>query len=88
MLEQKIVRTPPGITVKENDYWQSNIIPTKAEIDRIINNVKLLITLSSSNPAIADQLPTIYAATQINYVLANQIEFALALMHNQPKLPL
>ena len=88
MLEQKIVRTPPSITVRDNDYWQMNVIPTKSEIDRIINNVRLLVELSSNNPAIAYQLPTIYAATQINYVLANQIEFALDLMHNQPKLPL
>lgn len=88
MLEQKIVRTAPSITVKENDYWQAGVIPTKSEIDRILNNVRLLVTLSSNNPAIADQLPTIYAATQISYVLANQIEYALALMHNQPKLPL
>ena len=88
MLEKKIVRTPPEITVRENDYWQVNMIPTKSEIDRIINNVRLLVELSSTNPAIAYQLPTIYAATQINYVLANQIEFALDLMHDQPKLPL
>lgn len=88
MLEQKIVRTPPEISVREDGYWTSDMIPTKSEIDRILNNVRLLVELSSSNPAIADQLPNIYAATQINYVLANQIEFALDLMHDQPKLPL
>lgn len=88
MLKQKIVRIPPEISVREDNYWTSDMIPTKTEIDRILNNVRLLVELSSSNPAIADQLPNIYAATQINYVLANQIEFALDLMHDQPKLPL
>ena len=86
--EQRIVSTPPDITVRENNYWQQNMIPSKTEIDRICNNVRLLVELSSTNPAIANQLPTIYASTQPNYVLANQIEFALDLMHNQPRLPL
>lgn len=88
MLEQRIVHTPPAIIGPSFEAWTADMIPTKAEIDRIINNVKLLITLSSTNPAIAYQLPTIYAATQINYVLANQIEYALELMHTQPRLPL
>ena len=88
MLENKIVRTPPSITVRENDYWTGDMIPTQTEIARILGNVRLLIELSSNNPAIADELPNIYVATQINYTLANQIEYALELMHNQPKLPL
>lgn len=88
MLEQEIVLTAPNIIVYENDYWKENMIPTKSEISRIMNNVRLLIELSKNNPAIADDLPNIYAATQINYVLANQIEYALELMHTQPKLPL
>ena len=88
MYQNKIVRTPPSITVREDDHWERNMIPTKVEIDRICNNVRLLVELSKNNPAIADQLPTIYAATQPNYVLANQIEYALYLMHDQPKLPL
>lgn len=88
MLEKKIVRTPPEIIVYENNYWTGDMIPTKTDIDRIINNVRLLVNLSSTNPAIADRLPTFYSATQINYILANQIEYALDLMHNQPKLPL
>ena len=88
MLEMKIVRTPPEINVREDDYWTKDMIPTKPEIDRILNNVRLLVELSRSNPAIASDLPDIYAATQINYVFANQIEFALELIHTQPKLPL
>lgn len=87
MLEKKIVRVAPEITILENDYWTNDMIPTKSEIDRIINNIRVLIQLSSTNPAISQQLPTIYPATQINYILANQIEYALDLMHNQPKLP-
>ena len=89
MVQQKIVRTAPDIEVYENNYWQKNMVPTKTEIDRIVSNIKQLVDLSKRNPAIADQLPNIYAsATQPNYVLANQLEFALYLMHDQPKLPL
>ena len=89
MVQQKIVRTAPDIEVYENDYWQKNMIPTKTDIDRIVSNIKQLVDLSKNNPAIADRLPNIYASTtQPNYVLANQLEFALDLMHNQPKLPL
>lgn len=89
MVQQKIVRTAPDIEVYENDYWQKNMVPTKTDIDRIVSNIKQLVDLSKNNPAIADQLPNIYAsATQPNYVLANQLEFALYLMHDQPKLPL
>lgn len=89
MVQQKIVRTAPDIEVYENNYWQKNMVPTKTDIDRIVSNVKQLVDLSKNNPAIVDQLPNIYtSATQPNYVLANQLEFALDLMHNQPKLPL
>lgn len=88
MMEQNIIRVAPTMTIYENDYWTNDMIPTKIEIDRILNNIRLLVEISKSNPAIASRLPNIYAATQINYVFANQIEFALDLMHNQPKLPL
>lgn len=88
MLEKKIVHSPPNIIPKSGGEWVSTDIPTQSEIARIINNVRLLINLSSTNPAIADKLPNIYTATQINYVLANQIEYALELLHTQPKLPL
>ena len=89
MVQQKIIRTAPSIEVYENDYWQKNMIPTKTDINRIVSNIKQLVDLSKNNPAIVDQLPNIYAsATQPNYVLANQLEYALHIMHNQPKLPL
>lgn len=89
MIEQKIIRTEQHLEIHEEDgYWVKNTIPTKTQIDRVINNVRTLIEISKHNPVIADQLPTIYASTQVNYVLANQIEFALELMHSQPKLPL
>lgn len=89
MIKQKIIRTTHQMEIhEEDDYWKKNIIPTKIQIDRVLNNVRTLVEISKHNPAIADQLPNIYAATQINYVLANQIEFALDIMHTQPKLPL
>lgn len=88
MYEQRIVRTPISISGPSFETWTADMIPTKSEIDRMINNVRLLIELSRNNPAIANELPTIYAATQINYILANSIEYALELMHTQPRLPL
>lgn len=88
MYEQRVVHTPISITGPSFEEWTGDIIPTKSEIDRILNNVRLLIELSRNNPAIADQLPTIYAATQINYILANNIEYALDIMHTQPRPPL
>ena len=88
MYDMKIVRDQIDIQRVEDNYWQENMIPQQSDIARICNNVRLLISYSMRNPAIADQLPNIYASTQINYVLANQLEFALDLMHNQPKLPL
>ena len=89
MLEHRIYRTDPGLTVKDNDYWQPNMIPHNNEVRRIINNVVSMVTYCKSvNPAIADKLPTIYAATQMNFNIANDIERALDLMHNQPDIPL
>ena len=88
MYEQRIVQTPIAIVGPEFESWTGDMIPTKSEIDRILNNAQLLIELSRNNPAIANQLPTIRAATQINYLLANDLEFALELIHTQPRLPL
>lgn len=88
MYEQRIVQSPVAIVGPEFEEWTGEMIPTKAEIDRILNNTRLLIELSRNNPAIADQLPTIYAATQINYLYANDIEYALDIIHTQPRLPL
>ena len=89
MLEHRIYRTDPGLTVRDNDYWQPNMIPHNNEVRRIINNVVSMVTYCKSvNPAIADKLPTIYAATQMNFNIANDIERALDLMHNQPDIPL
>lgn len=88
MYERRIVHTPISISPPEFEEWTANMIPTKREIDRILNNVRLLVELSKNNPAIADKLPTIYAATQINYILANNVEWALDVMHTQPRPPL
>lgn len=88
MMEQKIIRSQPQINPHTNNYWQPNMIPTNLEIRTLVNNVIYLINESRRNPAIADKLPTIYPPTQMNYVIANEIERALDLMHNQPKLPL
>ena len=87
MLYKKIILSAPSITIREDNYWTMGKIPTKDEIDRIINNVRVLIDLSKINPDIAEELPTLYAATQINYILANEIEYALELIHDQLEIP-
>ena len=84
MLEQKIIRVAPQITCKTN--WNGNDVPTTTDMRRIIHNVITLMELS--NPMIFDQLPTLKISSQINYILANQIELALDIMHEQPPLPI
>lgn len=84
MLEHKIIRVMPQITCKTN--WNGNDIPTTTDMRRIIHNVMTLMELS--NPMIFEDLPTLKIATQINFSLANDIERALDVMHNQPDLPI
>ena len=84
MLEQRIIRVAPQINCKTN--WNSNDVPTTTDMRRIIHNVMTLMELS--NPMIADQLPQLKISSQINYILANQIELALEIMHTQPPLPI
>lgn len=84
MLEQKIIRVAPQINCKTN--WTGNDVPTTTDMRRIIHNVMTLIELS--NPMITDQLPQLKISSQINYILANQIELALDIMHTQPPLPI
>ena len=84
MLEHRIIRVMPAITCKTN--WTKDDVPTATDMRRIIHNVITLEELS--NPMIADQLPTLKIARQINYTLANQIEEALEIMHTQPELPI
>ena len=84
MLEHKIIRSAPSLRIKTN--WTENDIVVASEMRRIVENVARLCELS--NPMIQDQLPNLYLATQVNYVLANQIEQALDVMHTQPELPI
>lgn len=84
MLEHRIIRVMPQITCKTN--WNGDDIPTTTDMRRIIHNVMALMELS--NPMIFEDLPTLKIATQINFSLANDIERALDIMHNQPDLPI
>lgn len=90
MLEHKIYRSDPMLNIRENDYWQADMIPTDAEMRRIINNVAEIVeyTREKQVPEIAKQLPHIIASTQMTFNLANDIEQALDILHNQPNLPL
>lgn len=88
MYERRIVHSPIDISPPEFEEWTDDMIPTAIEINRILNNVRLLVELSRNNPSVADQIPMIYAATQINYILANNVEWALEIMHTQPRPPL
>lgn len=84
MLEHKIIRAAPAMRIKTD--WKEDDIIVASEMKRIVENVSVLCSLS--NPVIQPDLPTLYLATQMNYVLANDIERALYIMHDQPELPI
>jgi len=84
MVERKIIRVPPALAIKTN--WTKNDIPTRDDVIRIIQNIKLLMDLS--NPEIAGNFEIIYDSTQFTYTLANAIEKNLEIMKNQPELPI
>lgn len=84
MLDIRIVRVPISLAIKTN--WNEYDIPTRSDMSRIINNVKLLMELS--NPIINEELDTIYESTQMTYSLANAIEHNLDIMKNQPPIPI
>lgn len=84
MVERKIIRVPPALAIKTN--WAEKDIPTRDDMIRIIQNIKLLMDLS--NPEITDSFEIIYDSTQFTYTLANAIEKNLEIMKNQPELPI
>ena len=84
MLDRKIIRVPPSMSVKTN--WTEKDIPTREHMTRLIGNVIRLMTLS--NPVIEEDLINISTATQISYILANAIEKNLQTMKDQPDLPI
>lgn len=83
MYTHRIMRVLPEMSYK---HWTNADIPTRSDMRRIISNVITL--MEQSNPMIFDQLPTLKVASQMNYILANQIEEALDIMHDQPELPI
>lgn len=88
MLEKQIYRSDPKLEIRENDNWTGDAVPTYTDIYRIINNVRQITEYARENNAnIQEELPVIYASTHIDYVLANQIERALDILHDQPDPP-
>ena len=83
MLEHKIIKVAPALRIKTD--WKETDIIIASEMKRIVENVAVLCSLS--NPMIQDELPSLYLATQMNYILANDIERALDVMHDQPEIP-
>lgn len=83
MIERKIIKVPPSLAIKLN--WAEKDIPTREDMIRIIQNVRVLMDLS--NPEITDTFDIIYESTQFTYTLANAIEKNLVIMKNQPELP-
>lgn len=83
MVEKKILRVPLSLAIKTD--WVSTDIPTSDDMSRIINNIITL--MDRSNPIISSDFKIIYTGTQINFVLANALEYNLELMKNQPLLP-
>lgn len=84
LVARKIYRTQLSLAVKTN--WNQSDIPTREDMNRIINNVKML--MSVSNPEVQNKFQPIYESSQIPYSLANDIEYNLQIMHDQPELPI
>ena len=84
MIARKIIKVPPSLAIKLN--WTEKDIPTREDMVRIIQNVRLLMDLS--NPEVFDSFDIIYDSTQFTYTLANSIEKNLNIMKNQPELPI
>ena len=84
MLEHKIIRAAPALRIRTD--WREDEIIVASEMKRIVENVAVLRSLS--NPIIIEDIPELHLATQMNYLLANDIEKALDIMHTQPELPI
>lgn len=84
MLERKITRHYQPIQTKTN--WINTDIPTRDDINRIINNMLLLQEVC--NPEIWPDLNNLQIGAQMNYVLANAIEENLQILHDQPDVPI
>ena len=84
MLARKIVRIPFNFSYKLN--WQANEVPTKEDMARIIQNI--LILMASCNPTIEKDLEAIHTTNQMTYALANDLEYNLEVLKNQPELPI
>lgn len=74
--------TPEYITLNSKYNWVNTDIPTRDDMNRIINNVLLLQALS--NPEILPELDTIQTGGQMTWMLANAIEKNLLIMKDQP----
>lgn len=84
MLAREIIKSEPeGFSTKHT--WISSDVITKTDMQRIIGNVMILMTLS--NPAIAEDLEPLSTSAQVTYRVANAIEKNLEIMKNQPELP-
>lgn len=84
MLARKIVRIPFSLSYKLD--WKSTDIPTREDMTRIIQNISRL--MASCNPVVEKDLQAIYNATQMTYGLANDLEYNLEVLKNQPELPI
>ena len=84
MLARRIIRREPeGFSTKHT--WIASDIVTKTDMQRIIGNVVILMTLS--NPEITETLEPLSTSAQVTYRVANAIEKNLEIMKNQPELP-
>ena len=83
MYNRKIIRVPLSMEINTN--WLQTDIPTRDDMYRIINNVRLL--MERSNPIVQENFNAIYESTQFTYTLANAIERNLQIMKDQPELP-
>ena len=78
MYNRGITAEPINLNSKYN--WNEQEVPTKEDMNRIINNILLLQALSVEGL----ELQTIRAGGQMTYQLANAIEKNLEIMRTQP----
>ena len=74
--------TSEYITLNSKYNWSNKDIPTRTDMNRIINNILLLQALS--NPEILPDLDTIQTGGQMTWMLANAIEKNLLIIKDQP----
>lgn len=84
MLDLGIIQSLPTMSHKTD--WVMGEVVDSVEMSRIIENVRILMSLS--NPEIMDTLQPLTTTSVMSYLVANAIERNLEIMSTQPKIPI